>query len=406
MTEVLRVLWHDGRQVGTLARVRGALHFAYEGDWISTGHNLSPLSLPFATPIFVGPKVEGLPGLLNDCLPDAWGRRLARRELQVLGLDDSSAFNLLAWRGSRGLGALDFVPELAVARGPGVLAKVTAAALARGARQIERGLPTKVLSQLAQGGTGGGAWPKALVLEYDDGTLRVGPLDDVGQPSILKFDFSATGTKARTEYLFNLMAEKAGVTTAPCGLIEGGVGKSAHFISRRFDVVPGRMEGRVHFHSLAGLLHKESNALDYADFFRVGVRLGLGVDGLEQIARRMVFNLLASNQDDHGKNHAFGYDELTAKWHLTPAFDLTFTEGYLDRGMTIGHEVWPKFSRVAEMAANVGLTAEKMRQIYDECLEALSSWPKLARKFRLPSEHTGLVSDRFARLAEVCRPPP
>src|SRR5271155_5129811 len=193
MEKRLKAQWWDGSVVGHLIH-RGTIYFVYDESWIRRGHDLSPLSLPFTTIAFNGSKgIDGVPGLIADCLPDSWGRKVARQEFAKNKWGEPNSMTLLAWRGMRGLGALHFVPSLQEGSGVDQMESISAAVLARGAAEIQRGEPTKVLEQLAKGGTAGGALPKSLVLAYADGTLRVGAPDGVGQPSLLKIDLSEDG---------------------------------------------------------------------------------------------------------------------------------------------------------------------------------------------------------------------
>lgn len=156
MEKRLQVRWWDGSLVGHLIQ-RGAVYFVYDEEWLKRGINLSPISLPFSDIAFHGGKgVEGLPGLIADCLPDAWGKKVARAEFATKKWEEPSILSLLAWRGNRGLGALAFEPAKDIGK-DSKLERVSAAALAKGAAEIERGDPSEVLPQLARGGTAGGA---------------------------------------------------------------------------------------------------------------------------------------------------------------------------------------------------------------------------------------------------------
>ena len=298
---------------------RGTIYFVYDQSWVASGHNLSPLHLPLTTVAFNGLKgVEGLPGLIADCLPDAWGRKVAAADFAKRKLGEVTAMKLLAWRGARGLGALQFRPALGDDGRPldRPLAAISVAALARGAGEIQRGAPSAVLPQLVRGGTAGGAYPKALVLAYADGTLGVGQPDGVGEPCLLKFDLSDGGGAAACEHAYALMSAAAGIrTVSTCLIDEDKKGRRQHLLVRRFDVANSQVPTRrLHFHSLSGLLHQGPGELDYRDFFRTAVQLGAPPADGREIARRMIFNVLAANPDDHGKNHAFAYDEDSKTW--------------------------------------------------------------------------------------------
>jgi serine/threonine-protein kinase HipA len=209
--------------------------FVYDETWTKRGHNLSPLSLPFTSVAFNGSKgIDGLPGLISDCLPDSWGRKVALLEFAKNKWGEPDSMSLLAWRGMRGLGALHFVPPLQEGAGEDRLDNIRALALARGALEIQRGEPTDVLAQLAKGGTAGGAFPKALVLAYADGTLRVGPPDGVGDPCLLKLDVSPEGESAASEHAYVQIALAVGIRSVETRLIEEkGPSKRRHLLIKR-----------------------------------------------------------------------------------------------------------------------------------------------------------------------------
>jgi serine/threonine-protein kinase HipA len=398
MEKQLRVLWWDGSTIAHLVQ-RGPLYFAYDPEWIARGLNLSPVSLPYRDAAFNGAKgVEGLPGLLADCLPDAWGRRVARAEFAKNKWGEPTAMSLLAWRGKRGPGAVFFEPPME--GGNPALEKISAAALAKGALEIERGEPCEILPLLSRGGTAGGAMPKSLVLLYADGSLRVGePVGDGGLPGILKLDFSADGEAARCEHAITQMARSAGVRVAETRLIEESPGSPrAHVFVRRFDLVEGDPLRRVHFHSAAGLLHKTADALDYRDLFRLAIQLHTPLGDIREVARRMIFNVLASNLDDHGKNHAFQLDEPTRSWSLTPAYDLTFSPGILQRGMTVAGEVWPSGKTMETLCLDAGLTAEEYKQTLQTVKTATRQWKRFAKESAVPVVLAEEVEQRLGKM--------
>lgn len=401
MEKRLHVHWWDGALVGHLVH-RGAIYFVYDEAWLKRGHNLSPLSLPFTDVAFNGSKgIDGLPGLIADCLPDSWGRKVARTEFAKNKWGEPSSLSLLAWRGARGLGALQFLPPLEAGdERANPLQLISAAALARGAAEIERGEPTEVLSQLAQGGTAGGAFPKALVLAYVDGTLRVGAPDGVGQPSLLKFDLSPLGDHAPCEHAYALMGRAAGIRAVDTKLIgDDSIPGRRHLLVKRFDLPdPRRPERRLHFHSVSGLLHKGAGDLDYRDLFRAAIRLGLPLAELRELARRMVFNVLAANHDDHGKNHAFLYDETTRAWSFTPAYDLTFTMGGLERGVLVSGEVWPSRATMQALCIDAGVSKGDFATLFEEVVATVDKWPEFAARADVLPAKTREVGERLRQI--------
>jgi serine/threonine-protein kinase HipA len=403
MEKKLLVRWWDGSVVGHLVH-RGAVYFVYDEAWLRRGLNLSPISLPFTDTAFNGSKgIDGLPGLIADCLPDAWGRKVARAEFAAQKWGEPSMMSLLAWRGRRGLGALGFEP--AKESGDSKIEQVSAKALAKGAADIERGSPSEVLPQLVRGGTAGGALPKSIVLSYPDGTLRVGEPDGVGIPSLLKFDASGDGVHARCEHVFAEMARGAGINAVETRLIEESADSSRrHLLVKRFDIpdskspLPEAM--RRHFHTVSGLLHREPTDLDYRDLFRLALRLHTAPSELREIARRMIFNVMASNMDDHAKNHAFQLNEGSGRWSLTPAYDMTFSPGLLSRGMTVADETWPLSTTMEALCLDAGLNREGYREIFEAVESSLQKWPELAKEQEIPEVKVLEISERFFRIRE------
>lgn len=398
MDKQLRVLWWDGSTIGHLV-LRGPLYFAYDPEWIASGLNLSPINLPFRDVAFNGAKsVEGLPGLLADCLPDAWGRRVAQADFAKNKWGEPTAMSLLAWRGRRGLGAVFFEPSMQ--GGNPALEKISSAALAKGALEIERGEPCEILPLLSRGGTAGGAMPKALVLLYPDGSLRVGePTGDGDLPGILKLDLSADGAAARCEQAITQMARSAGVRVAETRLIEESPGSArAHLFVKRFDLAAGEPLRRIHFHSAAGLLHKTADALDYRDLFRLAIQLHTPLEDIREVARRMIFNVLASNLDDHGKNHAFQLHEATRSWSLTPAYDLTFSPGILQRGMTVAGELWPSGKTMEALCLDAGLSAGEYYETLQKVNAATLEWNRFAKESAVPAALAGEVEQRLQKM--------
>ena len=394
----LEVLWYDGSLVGHLVN-RGTIYFLYEEQWVESGRNLSPISLPFTTAAFNGAKgIEGVPGLIFDCVPDDWGRKVAARDFKQLNLGSPSTMDLLAWRGMRGIGALQFRPAMI----PGDKAAcprmeaVALAALARGALAIERGEATQVLAQLKRGGTAGGAYPKALVLSYPDGTFGVGDPDGVAVPYMVKFEMPGRAGASQCEHAYSLMAGQAGIRSVETRLAPDG--EKRHLMIKRFDIAEGGdSKKRHHCHSASGLLQKHPREVDYADVFRAILKIGLPREELNEWSRRTVFNVLAANADDHGKNHGFSYDENDG-WRLSPAYDMNFAESMVDRGMTVAGEVWPSEATMKNLFKDAGLTTDESQRVFDQVDEAIDKWPNIAKDCGVPKAMAGNVRDHLARI--------
>ena len=399
-TKVLEVRFHDGRLVGRLVHC-GPVYFAYDAGWLATGHNLSPLSLPFTETPFncKAEGCEGLPGVIADSLPDAWGMKVAQAVFARADWGRPTPVKLLAWIGRGGVGALSFHPPTEPRNE--YSGRISAASLAREAKAVMRGDPKAVISTLESAGLAGGAQPKALVMEHADGSLSLAktPAARGDTPSLLKLSVPGQPANgdAATEHAFGRMTAAAGIRTASSKLIEDEHG-TRHLLVKRFDF--DARGGRKHMHSLSALLHRPKHGLDYADLFQAIAALP-SPDCVAEAARRMVFNLYAGNDDDHGRNHAFLYDEPSHTWQLSPAYDVTFSPATLSRGMTIMGEMRPSWKRLAEWLETTGLSPSTIKNIRDDVLKAISRWKHFADQSGVPQERIKAISNELDAIAEA-----
>ena len=114
----------------------------------------------------------------------------------------------------------------------------------------------------------------------------------------------------------------------------------------------------------------------------------------------MIFNVMASNMDDHAKNHAFQMDEGSGRWSLTLAYDMTFSPGLLSRGMTVADETWPLSTTMEALCLDAGLSREEYRESFEAVESSLQKWPELAKEQDIPEGYVREISERFARIRE------
>lgn len=375
-----------GEPMATLAYRPDLPAYALEFDptFLAKGHDLSPLHLPLAryrsglhlfrpgdTP-FVG----GLPGLIADSLPDAWGERMLRLELPNL----QTAMGKLSAIGQRTPGTITYEPVI----GFGNDVETTPVNLAQMANEADalRTTPgplatNAINAALAHGGSSlGGAFPKIsahlpLVGELIDRKeiLVGGPTPEGHAPCILKFTRSTDEDEGAVEFSFWLMARAAGIRVPPACLVHDG--KQRHFACARFDRVQrcGGGWSRRHVHTLSGILHKRASdgVIDYEGFMRLTRRL-CGAQEAAECLRRAIFNLLSTNRDDHGRNHAFLYDDTTRTWTLSPAYDLNPNVANVLIGLSwlSSNQVPETFDAVLRLAELGGITERLARKIYEE----------------------------------------
>lgn len=317
--------------------------FEFEPRWRASGRELSPILAPTAAPRVVGESRSrdtflGLPPFLADSLPDEFGNALVDAYLTREGIERGTFTSLdrLVYAGGRALGALEFHPPAPAAERPSALDLGELVTEARRALQgdLDHDAASALRDLFEVGTSAGGARAKAVVAIDAAGGVRSGSLPSQAGWTDYLLKFDGTGNDAhvsdgytRVEYAYNLMASAAGIDVAEARLLEEG--GRAHFLSRRFDRLPGEdgTPEQVHLQSLcamSGLDFRLIGTHDYGQYLATITELGLGVEALEQGFRRAVFNVLAYNRDDHTKNVAFLMDR-EGTWHLAPAFDLTFS---------------------------------------------------------------------------------
>jgi serine/threonine-protein kinase HipA len=415
-------LW--GTRVGAVSMPDGGAvaAFQYDRDFLDSGIEVSPLVMPLRdAPYTFGAlnpeSFHGLPGLLADSLPDRYGHALIDAWLAGQGRTPESfdAVERLCYIGRRGMGALEFAPS----RGPSPsrthdlqvseLVELASEVLSRREElvaSLARGDQKQaMLDILSVGASAGGARAKA-VIAWNPATdvVRSGQLDDLGpgfEHWLLKFDGVANNRDKDTladprgygavEYAYSLMARDAGVAMSECRLLEENGRR--HFMTRRFD--RGKDGSKRHMQSLGALAHFDFNqpgAHSYEQAFLIMRRLGLGSVDVEQMFRRMAFNVVARNQDDHVKNIAFLMDR-SGHWRLAPAFDLTYAyrpgSAWTDRHQMTMNGKREDFTLADFRACGRAATLPSGRatRIVDEVREVLSAWENYADRVRVDEEH-------------------
>jgi serine/threonine-protein kinase HipA len=345
-------LW--GRTIGAVSLLAGedVAAFEYDSQFAQSGIEVSPLMMTLSRRVYRFPELSrqtflGLPGLLADSLPDRFGNALINAWLVSQGRhpDSFNAIERLCYTGSRGMGALEFAP----ATGPQArqAARIEVDKLVELASEVlthRNDLQTSfadsdkaaALKDILQVGTSaGGARAKAVIAwNPTNNEVRSGQVDagDGFEYWLLKFD-GVSGNRDKEledpkgygaiEYAYYLMAQACGIDISESRLLEEGGRR--HFMTRRFDRLAGGE--KLHVQSLCALAHYDFNmagAYSYEQALLVMRQLKLPMQAIEQQFRRMVFNIVARNQDDHVKNIAFLMDKKGA-WSLSPAFDLTYS---------------------------------------------------------------------------------
>lgn len=390
--------------VGTLAEDRGRVYFEYRPEFLDTGLNLSPFRLPFEAGLFEHTDREfgPLPGLFDDSLPDGWGLLLMDRCFRSRGLNPAevSVLDRLSWLGTRTMGALTYHP-------PAQCEDLDADVfdlhdLARHSQELLAGDAVDVLPQLLRaGGSPGGARPKVLVGFDPTGGRIVSGEDDLPDEFehwIVKFsartDSPDTGA---VEYAYSLMAADAGIDMPTTRLFETSEG-DRFFGVKRFDRDGNR---RIHVHTFGNLIQANFRipSADYADLLKTALLLTRNHQDVLRAYRRMVFNVLAHNRDDHVKNFAFILDAAAGEWTLSPAYDLTRTTGPGgEHTMTLaGEGKNPDRSHMNQLARQADISQKDADRIFNEVKSAITNWPDHAATAGVSPTNTNRIAKSMNR---------
>ncbi|MGE0932146.1 type II toxin-antitoxin system HipA family toxin [Peijinzhouia sedimentorum] len=340
------VRWDVEQQLG---------YFQYDPKFLQKGWDLAPIKMPIAngSRIYSFPELrigrgqtedtfKGLPGLLSDALPDKYGNRLINIWLAQQGRpeDSMNPVEKLCFIGSRAMGALEFEPaQIKTSKNSFALELDSLVDIAKRILNEREAFLTNIgkdeekamMEILKIGTSAGGARPKAIIT-YNQKTKEVrsgqGKVPKGFEHWLIKLDgvsgeqFGESSGWGRVEYAYYLMAKECGITISESKLLEEN--GRAHFMTKRFD-----REDNIkhHIQSLCGLQHydfNDMNGYSYEQVFQTMRLLRLSYPEAEEMFRRMVFNVLATNYDDHTKNFSFILKKGEA-WRLAPAYDLCFS---------------------------------------------------------------------------------
>lgn len=404
-------LWGD--TVGAVSWLddRNYAIFEYDRDFLNKGLDVSPVMMSLNAArtgdgkfFFSSLNKEtflGLPGLLADALPDKFGNSIIDSWLARHGRDSSSfsPVERLCYTGKRAMGALEFAPPAIEKYDDTVSVEISELVkLAQEIMHERKGLNVQlgesdhenadaILDILRVGTSAGGARPKAVIAMNEKGEIISGQADAPKGYDywLLKFDgvtdleLGEPGGYGRIEYAYYLMAKEAGIQMTESRLLqENG---RAHFMTKRFDRVNGN---KLHLQSLCGIAHYDFNqagAYSYEQAFEVMRKLRLSKAEATQQYRRMLFNIIARNQDDHTKNISFLMDK-DGKWKLSPAYDVTYSHNPAGR-WTNQHQMSVNgkrdhFSKAELIDTGKAISIARPEEIIDEVIAVVDQWMKFA----------------------------
>lgn len=354
---------YNGRIVGYLQELMNKqIGFQYDKDWLDSGFSLSPFSLPLNDKVFISKSeyFNGLFGVFNDSLPDGWGELLVRRMLMKKGInyDKLSGLTRLSLIRDNGLGALTYEPTQASHIDD---FKIDLDALAEEVKHIldNNNIHEDFDIVFALGGASGGARPKVHIEHNHEYWI-------VKFPS--SFDPKNIGD---LEYKANELAKLSHINVNEFKLFPSKK-TTGYFGAKRFDRLQYH---RIHMISLSSLLettHKIPN-LDYVHLFQVIQKICVDQKDIYEAYKRMCFNVLYPNRDDHGKNFAFIYDEEKKGYKLSPFYDITQTKDKLEHEMTVLGEGRPNKEDLLSIVNEFNLSKKKCNIIIDRICNVISS---------------------------------
>ena len=428
MTAAEVMLW--GTRIGTVVfdETDGLGSFEYDSDFLSSGIEVAPIAMPLSRQVYRFPQLSrqsfhGLPGLLSDSLPDKFGNAVIDAWLASQGRSPESfdPVERLCYTGNRGMGALEFLP----ARGPQDseaesihIDKLVhlASEILRSRENVHVQAGESAMQEIIRVGTSaGGARAKAVIAWNEQtGDIRSGQID-AGKGYgywLIKFDgVSGNGDKegedspqhTKIEYAYSKMADDAGIRMTECRLHEEN--GRFHFMTRRFDRDPESGK-KIHMQSLGAMAHFDFNlpgAYSYEQAVQVMRQIRISNAEISQFYRRMVFNVLARNQDDHVKNISFLMDHA-GRWSLAPAYDVTYA--YNPHGMWTGtHQMSINGKRdsitrqdLLNAARNMGVKKPEAERIIDEVQNSLTGWDRFAEEAGMREAVAQRIRKRFVIL--------
>ncbi|HFQ5110072.1 TPA: type II toxin-antitoxin system HipA family toxin [Vibrio vulnificus] len=425
--EVITITYQDDL-VGAVSfdTEKGLGSFEYDPSFVKKGVELSPIKMPLSNRIYRFPELDfntfkGLPGLIADSLPDDFGNAVLNAWVASQGRSPSDITPLqrLQYTGKRGMGALEYAPATKL-RSLNASQQVEIQSLVSIAQEIldsrgnfevdlkQNGQDDReaMMSLLSVGMSAGGARPKAVLAFNEDFTqVRSG---QTNVPSgfthyLMKFDGVSEHNKNQEtfgdplgygamEFVYHLLANKCGIDMMPCRLLHEG--NRRHFITQRFDRIKN---SKVHVQTLNGLAHidyKKPGSFSYAELFGIARQLKLSAVDAEQLFKRMTFNIIARNHDDHSKNFAFmlKQDRLKKdKWSLAPAYDLAYS--YKPGSKWVNSHWMSLNGKRDNFTRSDFYSLEKLSPIFnkrkiddiiDTTIEHVSTWRQLAEEWDVP----------------------
>lgn len=394
---------------------RGASFFQYNADFLAQEKYQRLFPLVFRrvrqTQVFDKYNNEtfrGLPPMIADSLPDLFGNIIFRTWIESNNRDmkDISVLEQLAYVGNRGMGALEYHPATSVAAGDTIDINEIAAIVSQvldqkqqvNAAQLDH---ASLLNIFKIGTSAGGMRPKILIAEHKTtGNIIPGDIvySDDYHHYLIKLGMAEEHSYSRelVEYIYYLTATHAGIRMMPSKMID-----ERHFATLRFDRQNGRKKHVLTATGLTGWDYTDPKVSSYEQVFDLALFLKCPHKDIDQLFRRMVFNLVFANHDDHLKNHSFIYEEMQDSWGLAPAYDLTYSLNPELNIKTISRALSINGKRTGIDLNDLATIAEKytirhFKQTISAIQEAVNFWSETAKEHQVPAKITGAILKNFS----------
>ncbi len=390
----------------------GVARFEYDSEFVRSGIQPSPILMParegriYSFRDLSQDTFKGLPGMLADSLPDTYGRALFDKWLSLTGRTSGNTIESLCYMGKRCMGALEFEPAIEGANQPEQKIELDSlVSVAREALSEKESFQTNIsddqksaIAEILRLGTSAGGQRAKAIIAYNQetGDVRSGQVDAPKGYDyyLIKLDgvsatagLKETDNYGRLEYSFAQLVRACGIDMTECSLIEEN--GRAHFLTKRFDRVAGE---KVHMQTLCGIAHYDYRVLrgySYEQAFNVMRGLRLSYQEAQEMFRRVVFNVIVRNQDDHTKNISFLMDKQ-GKWRLSPSYDMGYA--YNPAGAwTSAHQMsvngkYDDITRTDLMELAARNNIRNAGQIINEIGDTCAGWAQIAKECDVPQK--------------------
>lgn len=387
-----------GKKIGTLVEHQGNIYFEYDKEFIVSKLEISPIKLPISNELYTNKEhkslYQGMAGVFFDSLPDKHGMAFIDRYFERQGLKASeiTLLHKLAFIGDRGMGAIEYLPkehDASILKADVINAKDAYEKMKKNINDKHSSIQD-LMNILDSVSPVGGGRPKMLV-QYNKDEKRIKTntkeLEDGYKRSIIKFDevYDGVGSIGFTklEYIMMSMAKEVGIQTPYFELIkENGF---YHYLVERFDRTQN--DEKIHMCTAAGLMHIDisvAQATSYEQLMMLTKTICKSQEEVEEVFRRMVFNVLIFNFDDHAKNFSFLMDK-TGKWKLSPAYDITYSKGFAKQHITAigGKTLDITRDDILKIAKKYSIKTLYANKIVDDSIKIAATFSKRAKELEL-----------------------